>query len=221
MPDSNQFQFSATPAAPTDSASAAAGYVRRCPDPTDYSLRRTSEIEPPVTLELFKKQIRVELDETYEDDLLQVILEDATDYVQLQSDRSICQNVGWLLKLPAFPKGRTVYLPRPTLTSITTVQYYSPDGQLRNLSSVSKLDEHLLSHTGWPATANRPDAVQIAYTAGIANGKMGRRPVLLLAAHWFKHREDSVEKALSTIPTGVHDLIESLRPGDEFTHPVS
>ena len=44
-----------------------------------------------------------------------------------------------------------------------------------------------------------------------------RRAVLLLAAHWWEHREDQVDGGkLTSITTGLERLIASLHPGDDF-----
>ena len=198
----------------------------QAPLPVGYHLLTVSMPVLPVSIETFKKQIRVELDEDYEDELLGVYLNHAYDYVTEVSDTSFIITQ-FRLSMPCFVA--CMRLPRPPIVSIDSVEYIDSDNNLQTLPET----EYRLTADGaiapvagatWPDTANESDAVIINYSAGseLSTGVNGFRAgratqaVLLLAAHWFKHREDTSEKQLANIPNGVKSLINRLRPGDEF-----
>lgn len=182
--------------------------------PAGYHLQVAEINSLPVSRDLFKKHIRVELVEDYEDELLDLYLWHAYEYVSEVSDASFVV-AAYTLTLPCLVPG--IVLPRPPVTAITQIDYIDTDGVTQTLAS----NQYRLTAAGqllpafdvtWPGTrTNTPDAATIQYTAGTAIGeginatRAGRatQAVLLLAAHWFKNREDTTEKQLANIPTGV------------------
>ena len=75
----------------------------------------------------------------------------------------------------------------------------------------------------WPTTAAVPNAVRVTLNVGFRAAdaeqstgvrvipKTLRGAILLLAAHYYEHREDATEKALQEIPNGVQVLMRTWR----------
>lgn len=228
MPNAIPSEFVGTPAAPPSTGGGAA-YYYKTRDARTYSLRLLSAVVAPVTMDEFKKQIRVELTETYEDDLLMMMLTDATAIVQEAADITAQTTATYRLTMQGFPPldyrdpmGSHIYLPRPPLNSIQALRYYDPDDSLLPFSEYTVNTDgsyiSLKQGSSWPATSPyRTDSVQVEYVC--YGNSYARRAILLLASHYFKTREDATERSMQNIPFGVDRLIEQLRPGDEFTYP--
>jgi uncharacterized phiE125 gp8 family phage protein len=80
------------------------------------------------------------------------------------------------------------------------------------------LDDYSVPAAGWPA-ASGVNAVKIRYWAGYGVDSDGgtalpwaiRAAMLLILGHLFANREDSTEKALTSIPNGAEALMRPLR----------
>lgn len=182
-----------------------------------------------ISLADVKKHVRVETAETYHDDELTAFLEAAVEYVAESTDTTLLQTV-YKLTLDRFPKKGTdlIYLPRPPLISVDTVDYYDTNGdQVAGLPVQSSTGFRSTICPAidqcWPATRVQKNAVTIEYTAGYATpADVPRRAVqaiLLIAGHWFRNRETAAEKTLTEIPHAAEMLIAQLRPGDDFHRP--
>ncbi|MEQ1573631.1 MAG: hypothetical protein ABL993_05235 [Vicinamibacterales bacterium] len=83
-------------------------------------------------------------------------------------------NQTWVMTLDAFPDEDEIRLPRPPLSSVTTLQYVDGAGATQTWSSanytVVTRDTpgriRLAYGVTWPATREQPDAVTITYVAG-------------------------------------------------------
>ena len=77
----------------------------------------------------------------------------------------------WELTLDAFPEG-VIYLPRPPLASVTSIQYYDSANVLQTWSNtnyrVLTTEEpgFIEAVDSWPNTYERSDAVKVTYVAG-------------------------------------------------------
>jgi uncharacterized phiE125 gp8 family phage protein len=123
-----------------------------------------------------------------------------------------------LYALDAFPPCGELVLPQPPLQSVTALKYYDGNNTLQTWASsnyyvdtVSQPGRVVLAPgSSWPQTSERPNAVQVTYMAGWATPEAMPRglqqALLLLIAHFYENREDSVEKALSCLPWGVTQL---------------
>jgi hypothetical protein len=74
--------------------------------------------------------------------------------------------------------------------------------------------------TTWPTTQPKRRAVAVKYTCGYSADpkevdEAARQAIRLLLGHFNENREETIEAALRTIPTGAAALIEQLRY-DEF-----
>jgi hypothetical protein len=95
------------------------------------------------------------------------------------------------------------------------VQYYDSSNALTTLASTNYLVDtftepgaiELVEGAVWPSTYMRRNAVQIVYKAGWTDPELMPRglqqALLLLIGHFYENREETVEKALVTIPQGV------------------
>lgn len=71
----------------------------------------------------------------------------------------------------------------------------------------------------WPAITGGRNAIRIRYTAGYRVDSFGgfelpktlAAAILLVLGHLYEHREDTVEKALQSIPLGAEALMRPLR----------
>lgn len=116
-------------------------------------------------------------------------------------------NQTWQDSFSAFPHGRRpIPLGVETASSITHVKYYAPGeaslttlaaDQYWRVSTTLGVELQLAAEASWPATDERPDAVQVTYVAGFgataaevpANIK---HAALLLIAHLYENREATV-----------------------------
>lgn len=72
---------------------------------------------------------------------------------------------------------------------------------------------------GWPSVTASTNVVKIRYLAGYGVDSDGgealpyaiRAAILLVLAHLYRHREDTTEMALASIPTGAENLMRPLR----------
>ena len=116
-------------------------------------------------------------------------------------------------------------LPRPRLIGIGSVTYYDINGVQQTLdpslyTTSFDAEPATLSPvfgSWWPiAQPNRPDAVQVTYTAGYGNTAAAvpadlQLAILMIAAHSYENREASVLPTTGTgpvlVPLGVESLL--------------
>jgi uncharacterized phiE125 gp8 family phage protein len=133
-------------------------------------------------------------------------------------------NATWEWTLPAFPSGDKLTVPKPPLSSVTTVKYIDTAGVLQTLSdTVYDVDTHsdpgriaLAYQQQWPLTREDINAVIITFVAGYGTTAASvppddRHAILLLAGHWFANRESVSEGELKEIPFGLQTLLTGSR----------
>lgn len=169
--------------------------------------------EEPIDLGTIKLHCRIDTDA---DDALieEVYLPAARSHLEFLTRRQ-WMSATLLLALDEFPRCPWIVLPRPPLQSVSSLKYYDGANTLQTWASsnyfVDAISEPgrlvLASASMWPGTYARPNAVQITYVAGwLAAEDMPRelhQALFLLIAHFYERREETVEKALMTIPMGV------------------
>lgn len=164
------------------------------------------------------------------DPLLLAYLDAAVEYAEDFTGLSIAQRV-YEMALDQLPCGSPwhsagIYLLRPPLVGVDSFIFAEgSDGELDE-GDHYLVDDYrspaLLRPIGaWPMMIRSTNAVKIRYRAGYLNGinddsdftgaqampQALRQAMLLLVAHFFDNRSDTVEKALSSIPTGVTALL--------------
>lgn len=188
----------------------------------DFKVKTAATIQP-VDLPKTKTNLRVEQSETFWDDEINDLLEEATEEVSDQSDRSFGATQ-YTLRLPRFPRRNGIYLPRPPLVSVDEIRYADSAGDPQTFTDFRVVDgmvAMLFPAYGfyWPSIQTTGQGlVEIDYTAGHACQsdipKQARRAILILVNQRFKNREDP------KIPMAVTRLINQMRPGDEMQQPI-
>lgn len=154
----------------------------------------------PVTLAEAKAQCRVQHDA--EDDLIIALIVAARNYCEQEIDLAIIEQE-ITLKMDSWPDGRTIYLPRANLLSVTSVGYLDPDSASQTFTDYTADDfstpARIVNNTSdWPGLADRANAVTIVYRAGFSELSAGnehttphaiRQAALMLVAHWYSNRQ--------------------------------
>ena len=154
----------------------------------------------PVTLAEAKAHCRVQHDA--EDDLITALIVAARNYCEQELDLAIIEQE-ITLKLDAWPSGRTIYLPRANLLSVTSVSYLDGASAIQTFADFTEDDfstpARIVNNTSdWPETANKANAITIVYRAGFSELSTGNehstpqavaQALLMLVAHWYSNRQ--------------------------------
>lgn len=160
---------------------------------------------------------------------LEAAIEHAEDFTGL----SIALRT-WEIALDSFPCGSAwhnngIELPRSPFISVES--FFAPEGGSSDgefdfgddyVVDDYRIPPRLLPVSAWPAMAASTNAIRIRFRAGYRTDSYFdtdydgaqtlpaaiRQALLLLVGHFFENRENSVEKALSTIPHGFQALLE-------------
>lgn len=183
--------------------------------------RIESPIAEPVTREELLAQSRI--DDDGELDLLDRLIATAREHAETVTGRSLLRQT-WQLTLDAFPSGALIKLPRGPVHEVLSVVCITPAGVEQSLAGTDwrvvgggSLVPRLVPAVGheWPATARTWGAVQITYRTGWESAadvpEAIRHAILMLAAHWFEHREAVSEVSsgdgMMPVPQAVDSLL--------------
>lgn len=185
--------------------------------------RLAAPAAPPVTLQALKAHLRIT--EADEDAALSDLLLRATatlDGPRGALGRCLMAQT-WRV---AFPRGVGPRLAIPVVpaTGLEAVRRIAPDGTEEALDPNAFLlcgdadFTWILALDGWPAVADRPDALSFDVTAGAASAEDVapdlRQAILLLAGHWHAHREAVALGTIATdLPLGVQHIVDLHRLG--------
>jgi uncharacterized phiE125 gp8 family phage protein len=156
----------------------------------------------------------------YDTDLSQLIT-DCRIAAEAECQRAFITQT-WTLTLRRFPAGREIPIPRPPLASVTHVKYYDTSDAQQTLSSsdyyvVTGLEPGLValkSSSSWPATMDRPDAVEIRFIAGVAAGSLApqvKAAILLILADRFENPAGEI-----AIPPAARRMLDGLETGYQW-----
>ena len=167
---------------------------------------------PVVTLAEMKLHLRVEDDVTEDDDLIEGMVEAASDYAEMYARRTII-TTQYLMTFDDFPAAQWFHLPRSPLISLDSIQYYDTDGVLQTLAASTPARIAEAPEESWPETqTDRIEAVQVTFTAGEAEARKTMKvAVKLLAAHWYENREAVTGVTLKDVPKTVDMLLDGER----------
>lgn len=185
-----------------------------------YSLTLTTPAtEYPLLLEEAKASLRVTTDD--ENSYIQSLIAAATGYVEQATARQLV-SATWTLKLDYFPD--VIYVPRPPLRSVSSIQYVDASGDTQTLSSTDyRVDLYSLPGRiepaygrSWPTTRDVNAAVTVTYIAGYGGASSVPEEIKLamrlLIGHWYEHREPVVVgNIVSPIPMSVDALLSHHR----------
>lgn len=175
--------------------------------------RVTAPAGLPVALADAKRHLRVEHGE--DDPLISTLIEAATSHLDGWAGilgRCLI-NQQWAVQMPGFPAvDPTLRLPFPDVTA-ATVSYRDEAGASQTVPSgdILLLNDSLggavwrLPESGWPATASRPDAVTVTFTAGYGATPESvpapiRTAILMIVGDLYKNREAQVSERMRDNP---------------------
>lgn len=175
-----------------------------------YGLERISgPASEPVTLAEAKLHLRVDDDLTADDDLIRDLIAAAREFCEETLGRALVLQT-WKLSLDYFHSWE-IRLPRPPLSSVTEIKYVDSGSGVLTVLSPTLYDVDAASRPGritptwagyWPAVRRHPNAVQITYTAGVADvtatPRCVKQAMLLLIGHWYVNREEVVTGTISS-----------------------
>jgi len=91
-----------------------------------------------------------------------------------------------------------------TVTTDYQVDYASPNRPCRIMPAYGQV---------WPATREQPNAVTVNFTCGYGTGDSvpaaAKQAILMLAAHWYEHREPVADKAQYVVPLSLQYLVNN------------
>lgn len=180
--------------------------------------------EPVTTLEA-KEQLTIAATVTAHDALIGRLISAARAWTEKEAQVAWIDQT-WRLTLDAFPAYGEILIPRPPLSSVTSIAYVDSDGATQTLSTdVYDVDTESMPgivyrayNQSWPTTRTQRNAVTITYVAGYGDENAeipedARHAILMTVAHLFENREASTEKALKDVPMGVRSLLDGFRHG--------
>ncbi|MEK6788502.1 MAG: head-tail connector protein [Pseudomonadota bacterium] len=175
----------------------------------------------PVTVAELLAQARI--DGAEENELLGRLISTARAHVESLTQRSLLRQ-RWSLQIDGFPVCGLLRLPRAPVVAIQSVKYLDFAGAEQTLSGTAYrlvgglgMMPKIVPAVGlqWPKTADVIGAVTIEYQAGLLKPTdlppAIRHAILMLAAHWFEHREAVIEASgrggLLPVPMAVDSLL--------------
>lgn len=190
-------------------------------------------ITPPsfeaVTLEEMKRHLRIDEDQTDEDDDIEMWMQVAREWVESYTGRTLTDTtleVGF----EGYPDWQ-IFLPRPPVIEVLSFKYHTSDGADTTLAA----DQYTLDRSvalqprvvpaygvSWPSTRWQPSSLRIRYRAGYASAGSPderhlvpaslRAAIKLITAHLHEHREAVSEgQPLHEVPFGAMALCRPMR----------
>jgi uncharacterized phiE125 gp8 family phage protein len=178
-------------------------------------------------------------DETHPDDTMILgFLAAAVDYAEDYTGLSLVERV-LEMGLDSFPRYAITLKKPPVVEVISFTGADGSDGEM-DLGDNYLIDDYqnppqLLPFTAWPSVIRTPNLIKIRYRVGYrrllidgesdnptSESDAGPLPksivqaLLLLTGHFYENRNDSVEKALTSIPLGVAALLGTKRIETSF-----
>lgn len=188
----------------------------------------TAPTVEPVSLEEARKQVALPLNYTAHDSELVHLITAARQRAEAITGRQLC-TATWDLYLEQFPADNIIRLPKPPLSSVTSITYVDLDGSPQTWSSanyvVSTSREpgvvRLAYGISLPSVRYQPDAIRVRYVAGYGGASAVpsalKAALLLTLAHWFDHRTSVVVGTTSSaVPESAMSLLDHYAAGDEF-----
>lgn len=138
----------------------------------------------------------------------------------------------WKLTADVWPtgcgmKGRTLLLERTPLASVTSVKYYACGGSVQTTMDADMYIVQtgatpgrlvLAADESWPDLEDRPDAIEVTFTAGYASAAVVpatlRHAISLLVSNFYDLRAPlNIGNIVNELPFNLKHLLESQRVG--------
>lgn len=194
---------------------------------------RTRTVAPtlePVTLAELRAHARIDTAQTDDDATLTANITAAIEHIERLCGIAMMTQT-WKFYLDAFPSDdQPLYVPRPPLQSVTSIQYIDENGVTQTLSSSDyKLDTAkdpgswpnrvaLAYNETWPSTREETNAVTITAVCGFATvaevPSALKRAIMMLALYWYEHRaaaEFLQGAEVKHIPYAIQSLVSDFR----------
>ncbi|NRF91535.1 phage head-tail connector protein [Paenibacillus frigoriresistens] len=181
----------------------------------------TPPIDEPVTLEEVKAHLRVDFDD--DDFYIAALIYAAREITEQKTNRALITQT-WDYILDDFPCVNEIKLRKPSLQSVTSVNYTTSDG----VEHVMSTDDYIVdtkSNPGriflgfskiWPPVVLQPaSAVRIRFVAGYSSGnevpQALKHAMFFLIAHFYENREPISKDIVNKIPMTFDFLIGPYR----------
>lgn len=175
---------------------------------------------PAVVLDDIKESCSIHTSNEDHDDELNRLSAIATELIEKACLRCFITRT-LTLTLDRFPLSGCILVPRPPLSSVTSISYIDTDGDSQVWSS-SKYIVGTNSHPGkitpavnesFPTTQSRIEAVTITYDAGYGTTAKSvpkgiRQAIILAVKNWFEELTPEGD-----LPSGCHSLIKAYHAG--------
>lgn len=178
----------------------------------------------PLTVAEMKAHSRIDTDA--EDNYISALISAATQDTQAVQWRQFV-NATYTLTLSGFPSCSYIELPRPPLSSITSLKYLDANGTQQTWDVANyRMDKScepgrlcLAYGASWPSIRAQSNAVEIVFVAGFgADGsavpEIHRHSIRFKAAHWYENREPVISGTIvAEVPMAAKrlDLIGQFR----------
>lgn len=181
--------------------------------------RRTSDpAVEPITASELRTQLRIETDDAAEGDAyLEALIASARGAAEALTRRALITQ-SWTLYLDDWPDSDIIYLPYPPCQSVTGITYYDADGVQQTLTSGTDYQTEIHSEparvtpepdASWPGLeTDRLHPVEVLYVAGYGDAASAvpqeiRQAVLLIAAAWYRYREEVEDFGKTPLPAPI------------------
>jgi len=159
----------------------------------------------PLDLDDAKTHLRVDVDD--DDELIQGLIQAATEYVETFTHRALMGSQIWDYSLCGFVTDScgSIWLPKPPVTSITSVSYVDTTGTTQVWASSNYRTElpagpwarkaRITAAYGvtWPSVRSVTGAVTIRFVCGYGTALYVpasiKAAMKILIGHWYEHRE--------------------------------
>lgn len=164
----------------------------------------------PVSLAEARLFCKVVSDYTGDDALISSLIVAARRQIELQTNRAIVAQT-WQIDFAGFPD-RCIWLPG-NVQSITSVKYYSggilttyaPTDYITRLTEPARIAP-LAGY--WPASDDRPDAVQIVAVVGYTTVPEDLKTAIkLMVGTWYENRQGVVGFSAQELPMAVNAIL--------------
>jgi uncharacterized phiE125 gp8 family phage protein len=186
-----------------------------------FSMIRTVDAaaEPLSTAEA---KLHLRVIDTDEDTLIDDMVAAACEWLEANTHIALI-NQTWVFRSDRFPVGsRPLALPRPPLSSVTSVAYTDSDGAGQTLTG-GGTDYDIATgerpgllvpkyNTVWPAARRELGSVVITYVAGYGASSSAvpedlRHALQLIVGHFYRNREAVTDRRQAEVPMAVEALL--------------
>lgn len=176
------------------------------------------EIELPITVDEVKRYLRINLDDTSEDDEINRCILAGINFLEFEIGRDILAR-SYIERYPCFQ--HRIKLTRSPLIGVASVEYYDSNNELTNMEDVFVGglfgSGYVIFGDDLPDTYDRWDAVIITYVSGFQDIPIINQACIWMAAHFYLNREAEVIGTSSTpLKLGIQRIINKLKAGSYY-----